>query len=61
VQAIGPARQVMTKALVDRLYDTDVDILPAPGDGAPVIVPRRRTRALQQTTLREHPETEGMQ
>jgi len=61
VQAIGPARQVMTKALVDRLYDTDVDILPAPGDGAPVIVPRRRTRALQQPTLREHPETEGMQ
>ena len=51
----------MTKALVDRLYDTDVDILPAPGDGAPVIVPRRRTRALQQPTLREHPETEGMQ
>ncbi|HAQ27125.1 MAG TPA: iron-siderophore ABC transporter ATP-binding protein [Pseudomonas sp.] len=45
IQAIGPARQVMTKQLVDRLYDTDVDILPAPGDGAPVIVPRRRSLA----------------
>ncbi len=32
IQAIGPAREVMTKALVDRLYDTDVDILSAPGD-----------------------------
>lgn len=42
IQAIGPAREVMTKPLVDRLYDTDVDILCAPGDGAPVIVPRRR-------------------
>ena len=44
-QAVGPARQVMTKQLVDRLYDTDVDILPAPGDSAPVIVPRRRSLA----------------
>jgi len=43
IQAMGPAREVMTKALVDRLYQTEVDILPAPGDGAPVIVPRRRS------------------
>lgn len=42
IQAMGPAREVITKGLVDRLYQTDVDILPAPGDGAPVIVPRRR-------------------
>lgn len=42
VVASGPARGVMTKALVDRLYDTSVDILAAPEDGAPVIVPRRR-------------------
>jgi len=42
IQAMGPARQVITKELVDRLYQTEVDILPAPGDGAPVIVPRRR-------------------
>jgi iron complex transport system ATP-binding protein len=45
VQAMGPAREVVTKPLIDRLYQTDVDILHAPGDGAPVIVPRRRTDA----------------
>ena len=39
---MGPAREVVTKPLIDRLYQTDVDILHAPGDGAPVIVPRRR-------------------
>ncbi|WP_312714721.1 ABC transporter ATP-binding protein [Stutzerimonas nitrititolerans] len=50
IQAMGPARQVMTKQLVDRLYDTDVDILPAPGDGAPVIVPRRRSLATATST-----------
>ncbi|SDS71680.1 iron complex transport system ATP-binding protein [Halopseudomonas sabulinigri] len=44
VQAVGPAREVITKDLVDRLYHTDVDILAAPGDGAPVIVPRRRSQ-----------------
>ncbi len=60
IQAMGPAREVMTKALVDRLYDTDVDILHAPGDGAPVIVPRRR-RALAAHTeaLLEHTEKEA--
>ncbi|WP_338887186.1 amonabactin ABC transporter ATP-binding protein [Aeromonas rivipollensis] len=42
IQAMGPAREVVTKSLIDRLYQTDVDILHAPGDGAPVIVPRRR-------------------
>ncbi|MCO4203861.1 amonabactin ABC transporter ATP-binding protein [Aeromonas taiwanensis] len=42
IQAMGPAREVVTKPLIDRLYQTDVDILHAPGDGAPVIVPRRR-------------------
>jgi len=62
VQAIGPARQVMTKALVDRLYDTDVDILHAPGDGAPVIVPRRRrSHAAAQPLRHEHSEKERMQ
>lgn len=40
--AFGPAREVISKSLVDRLYDTDVDVLAAPEDGAPVIVPRRR-------------------
>ena len=42
IQAMGPAREVVTKSLINRLYQTDVDILHAPGDGAPVIVPRRR-------------------
>ena len=42
IAAMGPAREVITKALVDQLYTTSVDILAAPGDGAPVIVPRRR-------------------
>ena len=46
VQAMGPAREVVTKSLIDRLYQTDVDILHAPGDGAPVIVPRRRGDAV---------------
>ncbi len=45
IQAMGRARDVMTKALVDRLYQTEVDILQAPGDAAPVIVPRRRSLA----------------
>ena len=40
-----PAREVVTKSLIDRLYQTDVDILHAPGDGAPIIVPRRRPHA----------------
>jgi len=43
IAAAGPARTVITKELVDRLYNTNVDILAAPDDGAPVIVPRRRT------------------
>jgi len=42
---MGPAREVVTKPLIDRLYQTDVDILHAPGDGAPIIVPRRRPHA----------------
>ncbi|MFP6799479.1 MAG: ABC transporter ATP-binding protein [Pseudomonas sp.] len=42
IAAMGPAREVINKALIDQLYDTDVDILAAPDDGAPVVVPRRR-------------------
>jgi iron complex transport system ATP-binding protein len=42
IAACGPAREVITKELVDQLYNTSVDIIAAPGDGAPVIVPRRR-------------------
>ncbi|MBU1284407.1 MAG: ABC transporter ATP-binding protein [Gammaproteobacteria bacterium] len=42
IAAMGAAREVINKALIDQLYDTDVDILAAPDDGAPVVVPRRR-------------------
>ncbi|UJJ32209.1 ABC transporter ATP-binding protein [Halopseudomonas maritima] len=45
VQAFGEAREVISKELIERLYNTPVDILAAPGDGAPVIVPRRLTTA----------------
>ncbi len=38
--ASGPPREVLTRELVRALYDIDVDILHAPGDGAPVVVPR---------------------
>ncbi|MFE8730037.1 ABC transporter ATP-binding protein, partial [Aeromonas hydrophila] len=41
------AREVVTKGLIDRLYQTSVDILHAPGDGAPIIVPRRHEHACQ--------------
>ncbi|MDV5171359.1 ABC transporter ATP-binding protein [Photobacterium rosenbergii] len=41
VVAAGAVEQVITKPLIDKLYDTNVDIVPAPFDGAPVIVPRR--------------------
>lgn len=53
IQAMGPAREVMTKPLVDRLYHTSVDILDAPGDGAPVIVPRRQS--LSRSVSEEEP------
>jgi iron complex transport system ATP-binding protein len=45
IAAMGSAREVINKPLVDQLYDTDVDILAAPDDGAPVVVPRRRKPA----------------
>jgi iron complex transport system ATP-binding protein len=43
VVAHGPAREVVTAALVKELYGIDADILRAPGDGAPVVVPVART------------------
>ncbi|MFD7901379.1 ABC transporter ATP-binding protein [Kitasatospora sp. NPDC059747] len=44
VVASGPPREVVDPDLVRALYDVDTDVLPAPADGAPVIVPRPRTR-----------------
>lgn len=46
IVARGPAREVVNPTLVKELYGIDTDILAAPGDGAPVVVPTaRRPRA----------------
>ena len=45
VVAAGDVGEVVTKSLIDELYDTNVDILYAPYDQAPVIVPRRQAHA----------------
>ncbi|MFM9372582.1 ABC transporter ATP-binding protein [Streptomyces sp. Da 82-17] len=42
VLAAGPPREVVDAALVKELYGIDADILPAPGDGSPVVVPAAR-------------------
>ncbi|UNO39249.1 ABC transporter ATP-binding protein [Streptomyces sp. MST-110588] len=42
VVAQGPAREVVDAALVKRLYGIEADILAAPGDGSPVVVPAAR-------------------
>ncbi|GAA2082706.1 ABC transporter ATP-binding protein [Streptomyces albiaxialis] len=39
VAARGPAGEVLTSDLVRTLYGVDADILSAPGDGSPVVVP----------------------
>ncbi|HIV57377.1 MAG TPA: ABC transporter ATP-binding protein [Candidatus Stackebrandtia faecavium] len=43
VIASGPAASVVTSDLVRRLYDIDADVLSAPGDAAPVVVPRAQS------------------
>ncbi|MFI9628373.1 ABC transporter ATP-binding protein [Streptomyces sp. NPDC052042] len=42
IVARGAARDVVDAALVRELYGVDADILDAPGDGAPVVVPAAR-------------------
>ncbi|MFI6938388.1 ABC transporter ATP-binding protein [Streptomyces sp. NPDC050418] len=44
VVAHGPAREVVTAALVKELYAIDADVVEAPGDGAPVVIPASRDR-----------------
>ncbi|MFC4158687.1 ABC transporter ATP-binding protein [Chitinimonas lacunae] len=39
IVAAGRPREVVTPALVRQLYDIDADVLTAPGDGTPVVVP----------------------
>ncbi|MEU1311575.1 ABC transporter ATP-binding protein [Streptomyces cinnamoneus] len=43
IVAHGPSREVVDAALVRELYGIEADILSAPGDGSPVIVPAART------------------
>ncbi|MEU3962468.1 ABC transporter ATP-binding protein [Streptomyces buecherae] len=45
VVASGPPREVVDAALVERLYGVPADVLAAPVDGSPVVVPRARVAA----------------
>ncbi len=45
IVADGPSREVVDAALVRTLYGIDADVLAAPGDGSPVVVPAARTPA----------------
>jgi iron complex transport system ATP-binding protein len=45
IVAEGAPREVVTASLVKDLYGIDADILAAPGDGSPVVVPAARARA----------------
>lgn len=49
VVANGPARDVVTAELVKELYGIDADILQAPGDGSPVVVPSAKPTAKPMT------------
>ncbi|MEU6285089.1 ABC transporter ATP-binding protein [Streptomyces sp. NPDC047028] len=42
ILAQGPPRDIVDEALVKDLYQVDADILRAPSDGAPVVVPKGR-------------------
>lgn len=44
VVAQGPPAEAVNEALVKELYDVEADILAAPGDATPVVVPRARPR-----------------
>jgi iron complex transport system ATP-binding protein len=45
VVAQGPPRRIVDEALVKELYDLEADVLRAPGDACPVVVPRARGQA----------------
>ncbi len=45
IVAHGPSREVVDAALVRELYGIEADVLAAPGDGSPVVVPAARTGA----------------
>jgi iron complex transport system ATP-binding protein len=41
VVADGPPREVLTAELLSRVYRTPVEVIPHPGTGVPIILPRR--------------------
>ncbi|MFN8518003.1 MAG: heme ABC transporter ATP-binding protein [Chloroflexota bacterium] len=41
VAADGPPQEVLTEALLSRVYRTPVEVVPHPTSGAPIILPRR--------------------
>lgn len=47
--AAGCPRMIVTPALVRQLYQVDADVLYAPGDGAPVVMPRARIEPILKT------------
>jgi iron complex transport system ATP-binding protein len=47
--ASGCPRRIVTPALVRQLYGIESDIVAAPGDGAPVVIPRARGGAMLKT------------
>ncbi|HEY0061769.1 MAG TPA: ABC transporter ATP-binding protein [Telluria sp.] len=49
IVAAGCPRKIITPALVRQLYQVDADILHAPGDGAPVVMPRVRASHILET------------
>lgn len=51
IVSLGPPRTVLTSKLVRQLYGVDADILRAPGDGAPVVVPIQRQEETTWNTL----------
>jgi iron complex transport system ATP-binding protein len=49
IVASGAPRRIVTPQLVQQLYGVAADVLTAPGDGAPVVVPRARANPLLKT------------
>lgn len=58
VVASGAPRDIVDAQLVKELYGVDADILPAPGDGSPVVVPAARTATDRPGTDRGQPDAD---
>ncbi|GAB2825817.1 ABC transporter ATP-binding protein [Streptomyces daliensis] len=60
IVASGPPRTMLDAALVQELYGVRADIVPAPSDGSPVVVPVARTAAKREAaTAGAGPEREA--